>query len=68
MARFHVRDHSGRLVDGGAAFIELWKQLPAFRVIGLICSNPLARWVLNRAYNAFLPIRPYLQILAREKA
>ena len=35
MARFHVRDANGRLVDGGEAFAELWKQLPGLRWVGL---------------------------------
>ena len=61
MARFHVRDQSGALIDGGAAFAALWKQLPSFRWIGLAFSVPPLRWGLNLAYNLFLPVRPYVQ-------
>lgn len=61
MARFHVRDARGRLVDGGQAFAELWKQLPAFRWLGLFFSFPAARWVLTLGYDAFLPFRPRIQ-------
>lgn len=67
MARFHVRTESGVLVDGGAAFAQLWKQLPAFRWLGLIFDTPATRWILNTAYNLFLPLRPRLQGLFRDR-
>ncbi|MEM9378009.1 MAG: DUF393 domain-containing protein [Pseudomonadota bacterium] len=63
MARFHVRTENGTLIDGGAAFAELWKRLPTLRWLGLISSTPLTRPVLNLAYNLFLPLRPQLQKL-----
>lgn len=31
LARFHVRGADGSLVSGGAAFLELWRSLPALR-------------------------------------
>lgn len=61
LARFHVRKTNGELVDGGVAFAELWKQLPAFRWAGHIFSHAPGRWLINAAYNMFLPIRPRLQ-------
>lgn len=61
MARFHVRDRSGLLINGGAAFAALWKELPAYRWLGLAFSAPPLRWGINLAYNTFLPVRPYLQ-------
>ncbi|NNC38298.1 MAG: DUF393 domain-containing protein [Acidimicrobiales bacterium] len=61
MSRFHVCTPTGKLIDGGAAFAELWKQLPAFRWFGVAFSLPPLRWVLNIAYSIFLPLRPYLQ-------
>ncbi|MEO1405312.1 MAG: DUF393 domain-containing protein [Pseudomonadota bacterium] len=67
MARFHVRQHDGVLIDGGRAFIALWRQLPAFRAIGIICSFPPLIWIIDRAYDAFLPIRPWLQRLVQEE-
>lgn len=63
MARFHVRTADNRLIDGGAAFAELWKQLSAFRWLGVLFSLPLARSVIGWAYDAFLPLRPRLQSL-----
>ena len=35
MRRFHVREASGRLLGGGAAFARLWRALPGWRVLGL---------------------------------
>ncbi|MEO0881343.1 MAG: DUF393 domain-containing protein [Pseudomonadota bacterium] len=67
MARFHVRTRDGQLIDGGRAFVALWRQLPAFRIIGVVCSFPFFRWIIDRAYNAFLPIRPHLQRFARQR-
>lgn len=68
MARFHIRKTDGQLMDGGAAFAELWKHLPVFRPIGLVFSVPPLRWVINLAYNLFLPLRPYMQGLFRSPA
>jgi predicted DCC family thiol-disulfide oxidoreductase YuxK len=61
MVRFHVRDAKRRLVDGGHAFAELWKQFPAFRWLGLFFSFPAARWVLALEYDSFLPFRLRIQ-------
>ena len=66
MARFHVRTKSGALVDGGVAFVQLWKQLPAFRWLGIVFDTRPTRWIINTAYNLFLPLRPRLQTLFRE--
>ncbi|MEL7452651.1 MAG: DUF393 domain-containing protein [Pseudomonadota bacterium] len=63
MARFHVKRQDGTVIDGGSAFVEIWKQLPAFKWLGIFGSLRISKWILNRAYNAFLPIRPYLQRL-----
>lgn len=61
MARFHIRKQSGELVDGGRAFAELWKQLPGFRWLGKLCTLPGIAWLMDRAYDLFLPMRPHLQ-------
>lgn len=63
MARFHVRKPSGDLINGGAAFAELWKALPAFKWAGYIFSAPPGRWLINIGYDVFLPFRPRLQQL-----
>ena len=63
LSRFHVRERNGRLVNGGEAFAALWRQLPAFQLIGQIFRVAPLKWLLNAAYEAFLPIRPRLQAL-----
>lgn len=65
MARFHIRTIDGELVDGGKAFVALWRQLPAFSWLGHAFSVPGMGWVIDFAYNLFLPIRPRLQSLFR---
>ncbi len=65
MARFHVRLPDGTLRDGGAAFIALWRVLPSFRWLGLALSPSPLQWLANRAYDAFLRVRPSLQAAAR---
>lgn len=64
MARFHVRRGDGALLSGGAAFAELWRALPGFRLIGRIAAIRPLPPLLEFAYRAFLPVRPYLQRLA----
>jgi predicted DCC family thiol-disulfide oxidoreductase YuxK len=67
MARFHVRASSGTLIDGGAAFAELWKVLPAFKWAGHVFSAPPGRWLINLVYDLFLPFRPRLQQLFQSR-
>ncbi len=63
MARFHVMKPGGALVSSGRAFAELWAALPGFRLFGRIArTGPLA-WALDRAYGAFLKLRPRVQAL-----
>ena len=61
LARFHVLEADGTLVSGGTAFARLWEALPAFRRFGrLFRVRPLA-WILDRVYDGFLRLRPWLQ-------
>ncbi len=61
MARFHVVGADGTLVSGGDAFREVWHVLPAFRILSrLFRAVPLA-WLLNKAYDIFLTVRPAIQ-------
>ena len=51
METLHVRDRHGRLVAGGDAFLELWDQLPGWRLLsGLIRALRLER-AFDRAYR-----------------
>jgi predicted DCC family thiol-disulfide oxidoreductase YuxK len=71
LRRFHVRDESGRLVSGAAAFARLWQTLPNWRWLGrLVTLRVLGRRpllaVAEVAYRLFLPLRPYLaRLVAR---
>lgn len=67
LARFHVMDDKGALYDGGDAFARIWLALPSFRIFGLIAQIPPFGWMLNKAYNAFLTVRPRLQRLAAHR-
>jgi predicted DCC family thiol-disulfide oxidoreductase YuxK len=61
MKRFHVRTPTGELKSGAAAFAELWTWLPAFAWAGRLARLPGIAHVLELAYRAFLPVRPWLQ-------
>lgn len=68
MARFHVRLRDGRLMNGGSAFAALWRELPAMKLAGWLFAAPPLSWLLNVAYDLFLPIRPHLQAIAERWA
>ena len=67
MRRFHVRESSGRLLGGGAAFARLWRALPGWRVLGWTFALPPLSWGLELAYRLFLPLRPRLQGWVRRR-
>lgn len=60
LSRFHVRDASGRLASGAAAFALLWLSLPRWRWLGRIVNAPAVLPLAEYAYRAFLPLRPHL--------
>jgi len=68
LARFHVRDSTGRVRSGARAFAELWKVTPGlWRPLGHVGALPPFVWIGEALYRAFLPLRPHLQKLARRK-
>lgn len=64
LARFHVVMPGGEARSGAAAFMEVWRLLPAFRPLAWAFSFPGGVWLLERAYLGFLRVRPRLQRLA----
>ena len=64
LARFHAQERDGPLLSGAAAFAALWRRSRALRLLGLAACWPPALWVMERAYVAFLRVRPRLQQLA----
>ena len=67
LARFHARE-DGRVLSGAAAFAAMWRAIPVLRPFGLMARNRFVLAMLERAYVAFLRIRPRLQRLARRLA
>jgi len=64
MARFHVLDRAGQLLDGAQAFLALWAALPGWRWLARVGRLPGAAWAMERVYLFFLRVRPALQRLA----
>ncbi len=65
LARFHAREGDGPLVSGAAAFAAMWRAIPVLRPFGQLARIPALLWVLERAYRAFLLVRPGLQAITR---
>lgn len=63
LACFHARE-GDTLLSGAAAFAAMWRAIPALRPIGLMARNRTVLALLERAYLAFLKVRPRLQRLA----
>jgi len=61
LARMHVRDESGQLISGAAAFAAIWARLPKTRWLGRLMGTRPALWALEPAYRLFLRIRPLLR-------
>ena len=57
LGRFHVRAADGSLVSGAAAFIEIWKHLPALALPARLCSTAPVLTILEFFYGIFLRLR-----------
>lgn len=64
LARFHAAQ-DGRLYEGAAAFALVWRNIPPLRWAGRLAMAPPVLWLLERAYDGFMRIRPALQAVAR---
>ena len=53
MSRFHVRDSKGSWHRGADAFVELWLQLPAYRLVGKTVRRSGLTPLMDRAYARF---------------
>jgi predicted DCC family thiol-disulfide oxidoreductase YuxK len=60
LARFHASEN-GQIHSGAAAFAAMWRAIPLLRPLGIIARVPFVEKLLERAYIAFLRIRPRLQ-------
>lgn len=65
LARFHACEADGPLVSGAAAFAAMWRAIPVLRPFGRLARIPAVLWMLERAYRAFLVVRPGLQAITR---
>lgn len=61
LARFHAQEIGGPILSGAAAFAAMWRAIPMLRPLGMIARNDVVLALLERAYLAFLKIRPWLQ-------
>lgn len=54
LARMHVRRADGTLLTGAAAFAEMWRHMPGFRLLGSVLSLPPLLAVAEMGYRVFL--------------
>ena len=61
--RFHVRNADGTLTSGAAAFVAIWRRLPAFSWLAVLASSRPALALLEAGYWIFLRVRPWWRLL-----
>ncbi len=57
LGRFHVQEADGTLVSGAAAFVAIWRHLPAFAWLATLASSRPALAMLDAGYAVFLQVR-----------
>jgi predicted DCC family thiol-disulfide oxidoreductase YuxK len=57
LRRFHVRE-DGTLASGAAAFVAIWRRLPAFGWLAPLASSRPVLALLDAGYAIFLHVRP----------
>lgn len=60
LARFHASEN-GVLLSGAEAFAAMWRAIPILWPLGQAARIPIIARALERAYRAFLKVRPTLQ-------
>lgn len=58
LARMHVRRADGTVVQGAAAFVEIWSHLPRWRWLARAARWPGALPFMELGYRVFLRLRP----------
>lgn len=58
LARLHVRQPDGTLLQGAAAFVAIWSQLQRWRWLARVAQVPGMLTLLELAYTGFLKVRP----------
>ncbi len=58
LKRFHARRADGRLVSGFPAFMAVWRAIPRLAWLGRLLDRQPFHWLGDRAYAAFLWVRP----------
>ena len=59
LGRFHVRNADGTLTSGAAAFVAIWRRLPAFAWLAALASSRPVLALLEAGYSIFLRVRPW---------
>lgn len=57
LRRLHARDDAGQIYVGVAAFVAIWRGLPAWRYLALLMKLPFVVPVASLAYNKFADYR-----------
>ena len=57
LARLHVRRTDGRLVDGAAAFLAIWRGIDRLRPLAIALDRPSFVWLGDMLYSGFLTLR-----------
>jgi predicted DCC family thiol-disulfide oxidoreductase YuxK len=57
LARMHVRRADGTLVEGAAAFAEIWRAMPGMRWLGRLAALPPFNVLAALGYRLFLRAR-----------
>ena len=60
LKRFHVLSAEGQLLSGAAAFLEVWRHLPGWRLSASLGRLPWMKFIFDMAYRRFLLLRPSL--------